>query len=186
MGIFSKERTDADQTAAAPDVREPGNISFGSDEEYREKNESRVALNSQRLKSNYGVNDTIKLLRKLSHIEDEVKIVVAKTTLESMNVIIRDIIADASAKEEKVSAHITSLKDEISDLEAEIKSRRDQISGLDKDLSETKEARICLEKGEPKESPTTNEAKTAKKSPEKTNHNSPQAGKAPGSQARRG
>lgn len=186
MGIFSKERTDADQAQTPPSMREPGNISFGSDEDYREKSESRVALNSQKLKSNYGVNDTIKLLRKLSHIEDEVKIVVAKATLESMNVVIRDIISDASAKEEKVSAQITSLKDEISDLEAEIKNRRDQISELDKDLSETKKARICLEKGEPKESQTTNEAKMEKKVSEKSNHNSSQAGKTSVSQARRG
>ncbi len=183
MGLFSKERTDADQAPAAPDAREPGNISFGSDEEYREKNESRAVLNSQKLKSKYGINDTIKLLRKLTHIDDEVKIVVAKTTLESMNVVIRDIITDASAKEEKVSAHVTSLKDEISDLEAEIKKRRDQISALDKDLSETKEARICLEKGEPKESSDTNEAKIVKKASEKTNQNRPQEKKAPEPQA---
>jgi len=186
MGIFSKERTDADQAPTSPDAREPGNISFGSDEEYREKSESRIALNSQRLKSNYGINDTIKLLRKLSHIDDEVKIVVAKTTLESMNVVISDIITDAKAKEENVSADIASLKDEISELEAEIKKRCDQISALDKDLSETKEARVCLVKGEPKESPATNEAKMAKKSSAKTNHNSPQAGKTPESQARKG
>jgi chromosome segregation ATPase len=182
MGLFSKERTDADQAPPAPDTREIGNISFGSDDEYREKSESRVALNSQRLKSNYGINDTIKLLRKLSHIDDEVKIVVAKTTLESMNVVIRDIITDASAKEEKVSAHITSLKDEISDLEAEIKKRSDQISALEKDLSETKEARICLEKGEPKAKPAVKEAKVAKEVSEKNNHNTPKADKIPGAQ----
>ena len=177
MGLFSKERTDTDQASPPLDSQETGNISFGSDEKYRDKSESNSALNSQRLKSKYGINDTIKLLRKLSHIEDEVKIVVAKTTLESMNVVIGDIITDAKTKEDKVSSQITSLKDEISDLEGEIKKRSDQIATLEKDLSETKETRRCLEKGEPKASPAEKETKTTKGVSEKNNQSTQQLDK---------
>ncbi|MBL4607858.1 MAG: hypothetical protein JKY01_08530 [Pseudomonadales bacterium] len=173
MGLFSKERAESGH----PSTLEDGNISFGSEEVYREKNESRAVLNSQKLKSKYGIDDTIKLLRKLSHIDDDVKIVVAKTTLESMNVVISDIISDANTKEEKVSIQITLLKDEIADLEIEIKKRNDQISGLGKDLSETKEVRVCLEKGEPKEKHATKEAKQMKNSAKKPSVNGPEAGK---------
>ena len=153
MGLFSKERADQAPLPVDPSKQDNGNISFGSDEDYRDKSESRVALNSQKLKANYGINDAIKLLSKLSHIDDDVKIVVAKTTLESMNVVITDIISDASSKEEKISTHVAKLNDEISDLEADIKQRKDQISALEKDLSETRGVRECLQKGEPKSKP---------------------------------
>ena len=159
MGLFSKERTEHDAPLVHQDDKDIGNISFGHEESYREKTESRLALNSQKLKSNYGINDTIRLLSKLSHIDDDVKIVVAKTTLESMNVVISDIIDDAITKEEKISTHVSKLNTEISGLEAEIKQRKDQISALEKDLFETKEVRVCLQKGEPKKKPSAKEDK---------------------------
>ena len=157
MGFFSRERSDETPSSEHLSDSETANINFGDDSGYSENvstsppNSPQKTLNSMKLKSKYGIQDAIKLMQKLSHIENDVKVVVVKTTLESMNVVIKDLILDAREKETKVSNHVETLKKEIEHLEKEISNRNNQISALEKDYAETKQVKDCLMQGEPPE-----------------------------------
>lgn len=164
MGLFSKERQVAEHASSAAKTGALGNINFGEEESYRDKLSAQPIFTAQKLKTNYSIDDAIKLLRKLSHIDGEVKIIVAKTTLESMNVVIGDLIKEAQNKEENITDQIILLKKEIDALQAEIKKRNEIIATLEADFAETKSVKICLAKGEPQ----TIETKTSASEPEAT------------------
>lgn len=173
MGFFSRERSD--EMPNPEHLSDPGtaNINFGDDSDYNDNvstsppNSPQKTLNSMKLKSKYGIQDAIKLMQKLSHIENDVKVAVVKTTLESMNVVIKDLILDAREKETKVSNHVETLKKEIEHLEKEISSRNNQISALEKDYAETKQVKDCLMQGEPPEPTPTPIAAPEKATPVK-------------------
>jgi hypothetical protein len=160
MGFFSKERQTAEHTPSAAKTDALGNINFGEEEAYRDKLSSQPIFTAQKLKTNYSIDDAIKLLRKLSHIDGEVKIIVAKTTLESMNVVISDLIKEAQTKEENITDQIILLKKEIDALQAEIKKRTEIIATLEADFAETKSVKTCLAKGEPQNIETKTSAKS--------------------------
>jgi hypothetical protein len=67
----------------------------------------------------------------------ELVVRVVKTTLESMNVRIADIVVDAERKETVVQAQVAEYKGHIAELEKEIQVRRDEIARLEADLAET-------------------------------------------------
>ena len=159
MGFFSKERPTSDQTSSVAKNAAAGNINFGEDEIYRDKLSSQPIFTAQKLKTNYSIDDAIKLLRKLSHIDGDVKIIVAKTTLESMNVVISDLIKEAQTKEENITDQIILLKKEIDALQSEIKKRTEIIATLEADFAETKSVKTCLTKGEPQNVETKTSAK---------------------------
>lgn len=171
MGFFSRERSDETPNSEHLTHSETANINFGDDSDYSDNvstsppNSPQKMLNSMKLKSKYGIQDAIKLMQKLSHIENDVKVVVVKTTLESMNVVIKDLIIDAREKETKVSNHVETLKKEIEHLEKEISSRNNQISALEKDYAETKQVKDCLMQGEPPEPAPTPIAAPVKAAP---------------------
>lgn len=152
MGFFSKDRQVSDKDSSAARAAALGNIKSEEGNLHSDQLSSQPLFNAQKLKSNYGIDDAIKLLRKLTHINSDVKIIVAKTTLESMNVVIGDLIKEAQGKEENITNQIAQLRKEIDALQAEIKKRNDSIAELQADFTETKEVRLCLAKGEPLES----------------------------------
>lgn len=152
MGFFSKDRQASDKDLSAARMAAMESIKSEEDHLHGDKLSSQPLFNAQKLKSIYGIDDAIKLLRKLTHINSDVKIIVAKTTLESMNVVIGDLIKEAQGKEENITNQIAQLRKEIDALQAEIKKRNDSIAELQADYTETKEVRLCLAKGEPLES----------------------------------
>ena len=160
MGFFSKDRNMSDKDSSATRMAAIENIKSTEADLHGDKLSSQPLFNSPKLKSNYGIDDAIKLLRKLTHINSDVKIIVAKTTLESMNVVIGDLIKEAQGKEENITNQIAQLRKEIDALQAEIKKRNDSIAELQADFTETKEVRLCLTKGEPLESNQKTQNKT--------------------------
>jgi hypothetical protein len=97
----------------------------------------------------YGIEQAIQLMRALP-VDQNVELVVQviKTTLESLNVRVSDIIQDAAQKQSDISSKITSLNAQIADFENEIETRRQEIARLEADHSETTSVRARLELAE--------------------------------------
>jgi hypothetical protein len=99
--------------------------------------------------SAYGIEETIRLMRSLpvdQHPELVVRVV--KHTLESVNVRLSAILAEATKKEQLIAQQIASLSGEITGLEAEIAKRRQAIDQLQQDLNETTRVKERLELAE--------------------------------------
>jgi hypothetical protein len=86
----------------------------------------------------YGIAQAIHLMRSVP-VEDNVELVVAviRSTLESLNIRLSDIIDDASSREHTLHARIETLKGEIADHEKQIDTRSQEIGVLHSELSET-------------------------------------------------
>lgn len=93
----------------------------------------------------YGIEDAISLMRKLPSDNMEVVVAVVKQTLESTNINVDDIIADANDKEDRLLKKNTQLENEIKDLQQQIADRNKQIAGLLEDHKETVSVRERLQ-----------------------------------------
>lgn len=93
----------------------------------------------------YGIEDAISLMRKLPADNMEVVVSVVKQTLESTNINVDDIIADANDKEDRLLKKNTQLEKEIKDLQQQIADRNKQIASLLEDHKETVSVRERLQ-----------------------------------------
>jgi hypothetical protein len=107
----------------------------------------------------YGIAETTMLMRALP-VDQNVELVVrvVRSTLESMNVQLADIIDDAQAKELTLSGRVETLNGEIGELSQQIDRRRQEIAQLQEELTETttvKQRLLLAQKlgGQPTESP---------------------------------
>jgi hypothetical protein len=93
----------------------------------------------------YGIDDAIRLMRALP-VDDRIDLMahVIKTTLESLNVHVSDIVADAIAREESLRGRITQFQAIIARYEREIEMRRQEIARLEAELAETTNVRERL------------------------------------------
>jgi hypothetical protein len=101
----------------------------------------------------YGIAQAIHLMRSVP-VEDNVELVVAviRSTLESLNVRLSDIIDDASSREHTIHSRIETLKAEIAEYEKQIDVRSQEIGTLHSELSETtkvKERLLMAQNGSP-------------------------------------
>jgi hypothetical protein len=80
----------------------------------------------------------MKLMRALP-VDDRVDLVVCviKNTLESLNVRVADIVADATVRQDALRGRITEFRTAISQYEHEIGFRRQEIARLEAELTET-------------------------------------------------
>ena len=117
--------------------KEMGTVESGGDSRGR----------SQSGKAGYGIDEAMSLMRTLP-VDQNVELVVrvVRNTLESMNVQLGDIIADAQHREEKLGGRTKVLESEIAELSAQIEQRRQEIGRLERDLTEvtTVKERLCL------------------------------------------
>jgi len=125
----------------------------------------------------YGIDQAIQLMRSLPLDQNNgqntsLVVTVIKTTLESLQVRVPDIIADASRKQADLEKRVENLSKEISDFEKEIAQRKDEIARLEEDHRETTRAKERLELAErngeskdPKKAADTVKAEPAKVSP---------------------
>lgn len=112
-------------------------------------------------KVHYGIDQAIQLMRSLPVDQNTSLVVqVIKTTLESLQVRVPDIIADASRKQADLEKRVENLSKEISDFEKEIAQRKEEIARLEEDHRETTRAKERLELAE-----KGGESKDVKKSP---------------------
>ena len=93
----------------------------------------------------YGIAEVVLLMRRLP-IDGNVELVVTviRNTLESLNVELPTIIADASAKEKSLESRMETVNAEIVELTKQIEARRQEITRLDAELTETTTAKERL------------------------------------------
>ena len=95
-------------------------------------------------KPRYGIEDAIKLMRRLPREDVSLVASIVRETLESTNIKVDAIIADAEKKEKSLDEHVNRLNEEITELEDMIKKRYEQINGLKSDLEETRQVKKDL------------------------------------------
>jgi hypothetical protein len=97
----------------------------------------------------YGIEKAIQLMRMLP-VDQNVELVVTviKTTLESLQMKVSDIISDATRKEKDLEGRVANLKQQISDFEKEIQTRKEEIARLEADHEETSNVKARLELAE--------------------------------------
>jgi hypothetical protein len=94
----------------------------------------------------YGIDDAIQLMRTLPLNQDaNLVLLVVRNTLASMNVDLRHVIDDGSAKQERLRAATAKIAAAIAELESEINTRRQELATVEADLSETSAVKERLE-----------------------------------------
>ena len=121
MSIFAK-KTDADQ---------------GSRGDRRPSTSAGVA---------FGITEATQLLRSLPIDQNPELIVrVVRTTLESLDVHLSDIIADATRKEQVTEERFAAVQGQVADLEKQLAGLRQEIGALEFDLKETTDVKERLQ-----------------------------------------
>src|SRR5713101_9599198 len=99
----------------------------------------------------YGIGDVIRLLRTLpSDQHADLVVRVIRTTLESVEVHVSDLIQDAANHEQKLGNRIAELRAQMLELTKQIDIHREEASRLEADLAETtgaKERLLFAEQG---------------------------------------
>ncbi len=97
----------------------------------------------------YGIGDVIRLLRTLpidQHGELVVRVI--RTTLESVNVHVRELIQDATKQQQDLSQRIGTLHAKILELSKQIDALREEVARHEADLGETSNAKERLQAAE--------------------------------------
>jgi len=139
MGIFNRKDGVEDIFGMDDDAQAP-------ESKATEPHQS-VQTKSQAAKPNpsaYGIEDAIKLMRQLPNVDSEILITVVNKTLESANIKVSEIIADAENKEANIEERNTSLSSRIAQLEKEISQLNVEIKTLTNDLKETTKVKNLL------------------------------------------
>ncbi|KPJ88093.1 MAG: hypothetical protein AMJ53_17265 [Gammaproteobacteria bacterium SG8_11] len=166
MGIFKKSKDDSDF-----DIE----MDMGSEAESSAPNtavhQPTAASSSPRasIKQSYGIEDAIALMRKLPNVNSEITITVVKKTLESANIQVEEIIADAKRKESQIENRTDQLSKEISELQDRIRHLNVEIDELTTDLKETTKVKNLLVGASEQEKP---QAKTSAEAPKKAKEES--------------
>lgn len=101
-------------------------------------------------KGSYGIEQAVALLESLPQGGRNRDLVfqVVKKTLQSLNVEIPAIVADAQAKEQALEGRLKGLDDEIAEFEARIKAKRREAQTLKKEHLQIQQVRQHLEQAE--------------------------------------
>ncbi|HEY8079196.1 MAG TPA: hypothetical protein VIF62_33925 [Labilithrix sp.] len=104
-----------------------------------------------------GIDHVVSLMRTLptdKHVD--VVVTVLKTTLESLDIRVADIVADAEGRLKQIDGRVGQLETEIKGLEREIATRKEEIARMQaaraetakvKDYLETEEAQVVSSRG---------------------------------------
>ena len=97
----------------------------------------------------YGIAEAIQLLRTLPIDQNAELIVrVVRSTLESLNVHLPDIIEDATRKQQMVQERIAAMHVQVADLEKQLGGFRQEIAALEADAKETNSVKEMLQMAE--------------------------------------
>ncbi len=107
--------------------------------------------------SRVGIDHVVSLMRSLpTDKHPDVVVMVLKTTLESLDIRVADIVADAETRLKQIDGRVGQLETEIKTLEQEIAKRADEITRMKaaraetakvKDYLETEEAQVLSSPG---------------------------------------
>jgi len=119
-----------------------------SDEEHPRSPESGSGPTGTDSRS-YGIADVIRVLRTLP-VDQHTDLVlrVVKKTLESVNVQVPDLVADAVKQEERLGGRIATLQGKIQELSKQVEAQRQEVSRLEAELAETTSAKQRLQLAE--------------------------------------
>ena len=92
----------------------------------------------------YGIQDAIKLMRKLPNVNTDIVISVVIKTLESADIKVEEIISDAQQRESRIEDRSVKLITEIDELESQISKLNSEITQLNSDLEETSKVKSLL------------------------------------------
>jgi hypothetical protein len=93
----------------------------------------------------YGIVDVIRLLRSLpvdQHGDLVVRVI--RSTLESVNVHVSDLVEDATRHQQKLAERVAGLQSQIMDLSKQIETHRNEVARLEAELAETTTAKERL------------------------------------------
>jgi hypothetical protein len=93
-----------------------------------------------------GIDHAIMLMRQLPTGKNvDLVVTVLKATLESLNIRVVDIIADATRRQKELEGRAGQLKGEIAALQQEVAKREDEIKRIDEAYAETTKVKEHLE-----------------------------------------
>ena len=93
-----------------------------------------------------GIDHAIMLMRQLPTDRNvDLVVTVLKTTLESLNIRVVDIISDATRRQQDIEGRVAQLKAEIAGLEQEVAKRQDEIVRFEAAHAETSKVKDYLE-----------------------------------------
>ncbi len=152
MGLFSRTNADANGQEDFDDIDLPSSEDlkgglFTSEQPAPAPapQQRRAPAPVQQSRGGYGIEDAIKLMKSLPRDNNEVVVTVVKKTLESTQIKVPDIVADANQKESRIRNEHKNLEGEIKELQEQIAQRNQQISDLLQDLKETTDVRQRLQ-----------------------------------------
>ena len=94
----------------------------------------------------YGIGDFIRLMRSLPFDQNtDLTVRIIKSTLESVNVRMDNLVEDATKHQEKLSAQIGTMQGKILELNKQIDTFRQEVMRLEQELNETRTAKERLE-----------------------------------------
>jgi len=131
MGLFSKNGGESD-------IEFEGRM----DDDKRVTNVKKKSADKSN--DSYGIQDAIKLMRKLPKVNTDIVISVVIKTLESADIKVEQIISDAQQRESRIEDRSVKLITEIDDLEAKIAKLNSEITQLNSDLDETSKVKTLL------------------------------------------
>jgi hypothetical protein len=149
MGLFSRTNHNDPENEQFDEVDLPGSTDLNTDPFIDEDAPLDLDLGaepeSKPARLSYGIEQAIRLMKSLPRDNNEVVVTVVKKTLESTDIQVQDIIADAGAKEERLRAQHKQLEAEIKRFQEEISQRNQTIADLLQELKETSDVRQRLE-----------------------------------------
>lgn len=153
MGLFSRTNAETNGEDNLEEIDLPNSKDLKGEMFNSEQTNSpsiaqpRVAaqLPTPKARGVYSIEDAINLMKSLPKENNEVVVTVVKKTLESIQIRVPDIVADANQKETRIRNQHKTLEGEIKDLQGQIAQRNQQISDLLKDLKETTDVRERLQ-----------------------------------------
>jgi hypothetical protein len=150
MGLFEKKSKDKsrevdivvdeeEEPAGAQRTAPPGSV------EPRRPGERPSSPTAGMPTAAYGIEHVVQLMRTLPLDQNsELVAEVVRRTLESANVSIDAILADARHKEEEIHSRIDALTQAVEEMQREIAARRKHVADLQKLLAEIVKARDLL------------------------------------------
>ena len=163
MGLFQKSKSSEKSSDDFHNYVD--NLLHDSKKLSNEEIDEKFSVEAMALKTSYGIDQVIALMRDLPADVSSGSIVVSTVTktLESANIDVLKIVDNARHKETTLTSQINELNEEIDSLKKQIAEKKDQIDVSSAILEETKKVRELLENTKTSETKVNDKLSTQKK-----------------------
>ena len=149
MALFQRNKIEEKTSDELPQYVD--NLLKNSNQSTNEEIDERFSVENMALKTSYGIDHAVALMRDLPADNPEIVVSVVTKTLESANIDVAKIIQDANTKEQDLETQIQDLNDEIKSLQDKIAEKKEQINVSTAILEETRKVREMLKGSSPSE-----------------------------------